>query len=94
MKKVIASLVLTLLLAPFCLNAADKAAEGVLDTDQKKLSYSIGLDLGGYLKNMEGKIDLDVLKQGIDDGFTGVDPKLSQEEIAAVQEAFAEEMKA
>jgi len=94
MKKVIGSLVLGLFLVPICLNAADNAAEGSLKTSKEKLSYSIGLDLGGYLKTMGDKVNLDVLKGGIDDGFTGAEPKLTQEEITAVQEEFALAMKA
>ncbi|MBE0583240.1 MAG: FKBP-type peptidyl-prolyl cis-trans isomerase, partial [Desulfofustis sp.] len=40
------------------------------------------------------KIDLAVIKQGIDDGFTGAEPKLSPEEIEAAQQEFAAVMKA
>ena len=94
MKKVIGSLVLGLFLVPICLNAADKAAEGSLETSKEKLSYSIGMDLGGYLQTMGDKEDLDVLKDGINDGFSGAEPKLTQEEITAVQEEFALAMKA
>ncbi len=94
MKKVITSLVLGLILVPFCLNAAETKDEGPFKTSEEKLSYSIGLDLGGYLKTMGDKINLEVLKQGIDDGVSGAEPKLSQEEITAVQEEFALAMKA
>ncbi len=94
MKKVIVSLALGLIVFPFCLNAAETKDEGPFKTFQEKLSYSIGLDLGGYLKTMGDKITLDVLKQGMDDGITGAEPKLSKEEITAVQEEFALTMKA
>lgn len=93
MKKVIMSLALGLVLFPFCLNAADTKDEVAFKTFEDKLSYSIGLDLGGYLKTMGDKITLDVLKQGIDDGITGAEPKMGKEEIAAVQEEFARTMK-
>jgi peptidylprolyl isomerase/FKBP-type peptidyl-prolyl cis-trans isomerase FklB len=54
----------------------------------------MGLDLGNYLKGMSSELDIATLKLGIDDGFTGAEPKMSQEEIAAVQEEFAAKMKA
>jgi peptidylprolyl isomerase/FKBP-type peptidyl-prolyl cis-trans isomerase FklB len=89
MKKRIGVLVLGMVLAPFCLSAADTAAEQVFETTKDKVSYSIGLDLGKYLTNMKGKIDFEILKQGIDDGFSGAEPKLGEEEMAAAQEEFA-----
>lgn len=89
MKKRIGVLVLGMVLAPFCLSAADMAAEQVFETTKDKVSYSIGLDLGKYLTNMKGKIDFEILKQGIDDGFSGAEPKLGEEEMAAAQEEFA-----
>lgn len=94
MKKIISFFVAGMLLVPFCLQAADKAAESPFKTSGEKLSYSMGLDLGNYLKSMENELDLDTLKLGIDDGFTGADPKMSQEELTAVQEEFAAKMKA
>lgn len=94
MKKIISFVVAGMLLVPFCLQAADKAAESPFKTSGEKLSYSMGLDLGNYLKSMENELDLDTLKLGIDDGFTGADPKMSQEELTAVQEEFAAKMKA
>lgn len=94
MKKIIMGFAGVLLLFPLGVGAADKAADVSLETQKDKLSYSIGLDLGIYLSNMKGKLDLDVLKNGIDDGFSGAEPKLSAEEMAEVQEVFAAEMQA
>ena len=93
MKKFICSFVVGMFLMPLSLQAADKA-ESPFKTSGEKLSYSMGLDLGNYLKSMGSELDLDTLKSGIDDGFTGAEPKMSQEEIAAVQEDFAARMKA
>lgn len=93
MKKRIGVLVLGMVLAPFCLSAADTAAEQAFETTKDKVSYSIGLDLGKYLTNMKGKIDFEILKQGIDDGFSGAEPKLGEEEMAAAQEEFAAMLK-
>lgn len=85
MKKLIATAVLGLFLLPLGVNAADTA----LETTKQKVSYSIGLDLGKYLTSMKDKVDYEILKQGIDDGFNGAEPKLTQEEMTAAQEEFA-----
>ncbi len=67
--------------------AADKPAE--LKTDEQKLSYAMGLDLGEYFKSLEDKFDLGVLQQGINDGYNGNKPLLTAEEAAAIQQTFA-----
>jgi len=90
MKKIIVTAVLGLFLLPLSVNADDKP----LETTKDKVSYSIGLDLGKYLSSMKEKVDFDILKQGIDDGFAGAEPKLTQEEMTAAQEEFAATIKA
>lgn len=90
MKKIIATAVLGLFLLPLSLNAAEKP----LETTKDKVSYSIGLDLGKYLTSMKDKVDYEILKQGIDDGFSGAEPKLTQEVMTAAQEEFAATLKA
>ena len=67
--------------------AADQPAE--LKTDEQKLSYAMGLDLGEYFKGLEEKFDLNVLQQGIKAGFSGEKPLLTPAEAAAIQQAFA-----
>lgn len=94
MKRILATLVFGLASIPLALNAADTAAEGAYTTTKDKVSYSIGLDLGAYLTSMKGKVDFDILKQGLDDGFSGAEPKLSKEEMTAAQEEFAATLQA
>ena len=89
MKRIIATIFFGIMSLPLIVNAADSAADQPLETNKDKVSYSIGLDLGKYLSNMKGKIDYDILKQGIDDGFSGAEPRLSQEEMTAAQQEFA-----
>lgn len=67
--------------------AADQPAE--LKTDEQKLSYAMGLDLGEYFKGLDEKFDLDILQQGIKDGLGGTKPLLTAEEAASIQQAFA-----
>jgi len=86
-KPLLATALIGLISFPLALNAAD--AEKAIETTKDKVSYSIGLDLGTYLTSMKGKVDFDILKQGLDDGYMGVEPKLSKEEMTAAQEEFA-----
>ena len=94
MKRIIATILFGLVSLPLTLSAADSAADTPLETNKDKVSYSIGLDLGKYLINMKGKIDFDILKQGLDDGFAGTEPRLSQEEMTSAQEEFAATLQA
>ncbi|THB79423.1 MAG: FKBP-type peptidyl-prolyl cis-trans isomerase [Desulfobulbaceae bacterium] len=79
--------------APAAEEAATPAADEELGSELKKLSYSMGLDLGKYLSQVGSEVDLEAIKLGLEDGFTGAEPKMSEEEIKEVQEAFAERMK-
>ncbi|MCB2215015.1 FKBP-type peptidyl-prolyl cis-trans isomerase [Desulfofustis glycolicus] len=94
MKNIMAGLALGLFLVPVTITGAAVAADASLETQKDKISYSMGLDLGNYLNGLGDKIDLAIIKQGMDDGFTGAEPKLSTEEIEAAQQEFAAAMKA
>ncbi len=94
MKNIMAGLALGLFLVPVTITGAAVAADASLETQKDKISYSMGLDLGNYLNGLGDKIDLEIIKQGMDDGFTGAEPKLSTEEIEAAQQEFAAAMKA
>lgn len=60
-----------------------------LQTDEQKLSYAMGLDLGEYFKSLDAPFDLDIMQQGIKDGYHGNPPLLSSAEIAELQQEFA-----
>ncbi|MBM9536137.1 FKBP-type peptidyl-prolyl cis-trans isomerase [Desulfobulbus alkaliphilus] len=60
-----------------------------LQSDEQKLSYAMGLDLGEYFKSLDATFDLDVMQQGIKDGYLGNPPLLSAAEIAELQQEFA-----
>ncbi|MEJ2135348.1 MAG: FKBP-type peptidyl-prolyl cis-trans isomerase [Desulfofustis sp.] len=94
MKHIIAAILFGLFTLPFTVFGADSAADRPLESNKDKVSYSIGLDLGKYLTNMKGKIDYELLKQGIDDGFSGAEPRLTQEEMTSAQEEFAAALQA
>jgi len=85
--KLYVSGLLALLLTVGPASAADQPME--LKTDEQKLSYAMGLDLGEYFKGLEEKFDLNVLQAGINDGYNGNKPLLTAEDAAAIQQAFA-----
>ncbi len=86
MKLYVSGLLVLLLMAGTAF-AADQPME--LKNDEQKLSYAMGLDLGEYFKGLEDKFDLNVLQQGIVDGYNGNKPLLSAADAAAIQQAFA-----
>lgn len=85
--KLFVSGLLALLLTAGSALAAGQPME--LKTDEQKLSYAMGLDLGEYFKGLEEKFDLNALQQGISDSYSGGKPLLSPEDAAAVQQTFA-----
>lgn len=69
-----------------------KASEAFKD-DKEKVSYAIGLQIGESLKMLEGKIDLNVLKRGLDDKFSGKTPLLEAEETEKIMQDFSMKMR-
>lgn len=64
--------------------SAAAQADDSLKTDKDKVSYSIGINWGAQLSQAKGKIDIDKVSQGLKDGFTGQQPKLTMEEMKQV----------
>jgi FKBP-type peptidyl-prolyl cis-trans isomerase FklB len=52
-----------------------------LKTDNDKLSYTIGVDMGKNFKSQEIKVNPQVFVKGLQDGLSGANPKLSQEQM-------------
>lgn len=63
-----------------------------LKTQKDKVSYSIGLDIGGKFKKQSIDIDPDLLVRGIKDGLSDAKPLLTEGEIKTVMTAFEKEM--
>ena len=72
--------------------AAEVAAPaGVqLETEVQKLSYGVGLMLGGQLRNDIGEIDLELLTKAIDTIYKDEEPLMTQEDVQVVMQAFQE----
>jgi FKBP-type peptidyl-prolyl cis-trans isomerase FklB len=70
--------------------AKDKVTE--LKTQDQKVSYLLGLDMGSYLKKMGITIDQAALFQGIMDTLSGKKPLLTQEEATTLKQEFGKKM--
>lgn len=88
MRVVLSCLLAVLLIAGQA--AAEEKKQVELQTDEQKLSYALGLDLGAYFKSLNEDIDLDILHQGVVDSYKGGTPLLSAEEAAAIQQKYAQ----
>jgi len=71
---------------------AATAADPSLKDTKDKLGYGIGLDMGKTFKKQGLDINPDALLKGFKDGFSGAQPKLSEEEIKATFAAVQQEM--
>lgn len=69
-------------------------AKADLKTEDDKVSYSVGFSMGSSFKEEELKMNLDILKQGLEDGFTGSKQILDEEEMKKTMTAFREKMRA
>jgi FKBP-type peptidyl-prolyl cis-trans isomerase FklB len=82
-------LVLGILFLVSQVNAQEKQ---VLKNQKEKVSYIIGMDIGGNLKRQSVDIDPNTLARGIQDALSGAKPLLSKEEIQEAMVAFQKEM--
>ena len=76
------------------LSASPALAETAFKDQKEKVSYSIGLDIGNGLKRSEVDVNLDILEKGLQDGVSGAQPQMTEEEIQKTMQAFQEEMRA
>ncbi len=74
--------------------AQEKTATPSLDTDEKKISYLFGSNIGSRMKQDGLKVDLEALVAGISEALAGKPSRLSEEEAAAALEKFQKEMSA
>ena len=68
--------------------AAKADTEVSLQTEDQKVSYSIGVRFGeGMGKDLQ-ELDLKTFYKGFEDGFKGVEPKMTPEEMVATMNAL------
>lgn len=74
---------------------AETEAEAVsLESTDARLSYGIGLRMGERMAADAMTIDVAAYAAGLEDAMTGVEPKLTEEEINAEMTAFQERRQA
>jgi len=97
MRKVVTAVMTIALIAGAALAADDEAKADTKTKDltqMQKVSYCIGLDMGGNFKQMELAVDTDLLIQGLKAGLADAEPMLTKEQIQEVMMQFQKEMMA
>ena len=103
MKKVLFFLAVAVLFVTSCkITQAQKPEPAVkkeitkadLKTEDDKVSYSIGFSIGSNFKKDELKMNLEIFQKGIEDGFTGGEQILNEQEIKDTMMAFQKKMMA
>ena len=77
------------------LSGASFAADAPeLKTDKEKISYSIGMDIGGSLKRESVEVDPDLLAKGLKDSYGGGETILTEDQAAQALADFQEALMA
>jgi len=97
MKKILALALAFLLIGLWACQKAGAPASAPLkkddlDSQKKKVSYAIGLDIGKNFKARSMDIDLDILLQGMKDAQKSGEPLLKEDEIQKVMTQFQQDM--
>lgn len=65
-----------------------------LETEEQKLGYIIGMDIGKSLREQGAEVDLESLIDAIRTTFTGGEAALTAEEAAAIRQAYVQKRQA
>lgn len=74
--------------------AGDASAAGGLDTQEKKVSYAMGLSLGDRFRTDAIKLDIDTFTAGLTAGSNDSERLMTPEEIAETMQNFQQEQMA
>lgn len=66
------------------------AQDRVLDTPEKRLSYTIGMDIGRSLAGQQMDLDIEVVIDALRASYRGEETLMSDEEVAAERQRFIE----
>jgi len=64
-----------------------------LNTDEQKLGYIIGMDIGQSLRKQASDVDIDTLVEAIVTPFNDEPPAMTKEEAATIRQAYVEKRK-
>jgi FKBP-type peptidyl-prolyl cis-trans isomerase FklB len=87
-KSLYAAVAASLLAMPSALRAAD-----ALQTEQDKISYSMGVDMGRNLQKQGIDVEPDILAQGIKDGIAGGPLKMTDDQMQTTMQTFIQGMR-
>ena len=73
---------------------AAPAAKTTLTTQQEKVGYAIGMQIGSQLAQTKDSLNTDALILGINDAITQSAPKMTNEEMQQAKMAFQQEIQA
>ncbi|MBE0605672.1 MAG: FKBP-type peptidyl-prolyl cis-trans isomerase [Deltaproteobacteria bacterium] len=83
------------LCAMVAFSGASFAADGTeLKSDKEKISYSIGMDIGGNLKRGAVEVDPDLLARGLKDSYSGGKTLLTEDQARQAIEDFQQTLMA
>jgi len=74
--------------------ASFAAEDPELKSDKEKISYSIGMDIGGNLKRGAVEVDPDMLAKGLKDSYSGEKTLLTEDQARQAIEDFQKTLKA
>ena len=73
---------------------AEKQETGALTTDEQKISYIMGVNVGSQMKADDFKLDKPAFMSGIEDMMAGKKPQLTNEEAMTIVKNFQEKQQA
>ena len=75
---------------------ADSASfdSAALDTDDRKASYGVGLNIGGQLVDAADRLDRPAFMRGLEDALRGEDPDIPMQELQTVLNTFSQQIQA
>lgn len=63
-----------------------------LKTEKDKISYMVGMQVGGSLTQIKDEIDMKIVIAAMQSALAGEEPKMTPEEAQAVQQSFAQRL--
>lgn len=66
--------------------------QATVETDDQKVSYAIGVNVGSNLSNVSERIDVDALRRGLMDALSGDSTLMTDAEMQGLLQGFAAEM--
>lgn len=73
-------------------DAKDSKAIPGLETERKRVSYMVGLDIAKTLLPIKDEVDVSVIAEAIQESFAGKPPKLTEEQSNEIRQTFSQRL--